>query len=170
RYENFDEVLQYCRRSANPVGRLLLHLYGQATPRNLQYSDAICSALQIINFQQDVAIDYEKNRIYFPLDEMTKFGIAESQIANADTSGNWHNFMRFQITRARQMMRSGAGLGLVLPGRLGLELRTMIAGGECILQKLEASGGDMFRHRPVLKRRDWIYMLSRALAKKGYPG
>lgn len=168
RYENFDEVLDYCRRSANPVGRLLLHLYAQATPQNLESSDAICSALQIINFQQDVAIDYRKNRIYFPLDEMRLYGISETQIANGDTSGNWHAFMAFQIARVRQMMRTGATLGLVLPGRIGLELRTMIAGGERILHKLEAANGDMFRHRPVLQSSDWVCMLARALAKKGY--
>jgi squalene synthase HpnC len=72
RYENFAEVMDYCRRSANPIGRLMLHLYGAVTPQNIVYSDAICSALQIINFLQDVAIDYKKDRIYFPLDEMQK--------------------------------------------------------------------------------------------------
>lgn len=87
RYENFGELMEYCRRSANPIGRLLLHLYGQATPRNLGMSDAICSSLQIINFLQDVAIDYRKNRIYFPLDEMRKYKIDERQIANGDASG-----------------------------------------------------------------------------------
>jgi squalene synthase HpnC len=168
RYENFDEVMDYCRRSANPVGRLLLHLYGQATPENLKHSDAICSALQIINFQQDVTIDYRKDRIYFPLDEMREYGISETQIAKGDTGGNWQAFMSFQIIRARQMIRSGAPLGLVLPGRIGLELRTMIAGGERILNKLEAAAGDMFRHRPILKTWDWACMLSRALVRKGY--
>jgi squalene synthase HpnC len=168
RYENFDEVLDYCRRSANPVGRLLLHLYGQATPVNLQRSDAICSALQIINFQQDVAIDYRKDRIYFPLDEMREYGIAETQIAKGDTSGRWREFMRFQISRAQQMMRSGCPLGLALPGRLGLELRAMIAGGERISHKLQAVDGDMFRHRPVLKPWDWTGIFARALFRKGY--
>lgn len=168
RYENFGEVLDYCRRSANPIGRLLLHLYGQATPENLRHADAICSALQIINFQQDVAIDYRKNRIYFPLDEMREYGISEQQIASGDTGGNWQVFMSFQIARAQRMIHSGAPLGLALPGRLGLELRTMIAGGERILQKLQAANGDMFRHRPVLKTRDWAGMLTRALVRKGY--
>jgi len=168
RYENFAEVLDYCRRSANPVGRLLLHLYGQATPENLKQSDAICSALQIINFQQDVAIDYRKNRIYFPLDEMRAYGITEQQIARGDTGGNWQAFMAFQISRAQDMMASGASLGLALPGRIGLELRTMIAGGERILLKLQAANGDMFRHRPVLRAWDWASMLTRALVRKGY--
>ena len=168
RYENFDEVLDYCRRSANPIGRLLLHLYGYATPENLKASDAICSALQIINFQQDVAIDYRKNRIYFPLDEMRQFGISETQIAEGDITGNWQAFMQFEITRTKKMLQSGAPLGLRLPGRIGLELRTMIAGGARILQKLEASNGDMFRHRPVLNSWDWAGMLTRALARKDY--
>jgi len=168
RYENFDEVLDYCRRSANSIGRLLLHLYGHATPENLKRSDAICSALQIINFQQDVAIDYRKNRIYFPLDEMRRFGISEAQIAEGDTSGNWESFMKFEITRAMDMLQSGAPLGLALPGRIGLELRTMIAGGARILHKLQASRGDMFHHRPVLKPWDWACMLSHALARKDY--
>lgn len=168
RYENFDEVMDYCRRSANPIGRLLLHLYGEATPDNLKSSDAICSALQIINFQQDVAIDYRKNRIYFPLDEMREYAITETQIAQGDTSGNWRQFMHFEINRARHMMRSGAPLGLRLPGRIGLELRTVIAGGERILDKLGACQGDMFRNRPVLKWHDWVCMLSRAIVRKGY--
>lgn len=168
RYETFAEVMDYCRRSANPIGRLLLHLYGEATPENLRHSDAICSALQIINFQQDVAIDYRKDRIYFPLDEMREYGVTETQIATGDTGGNWRAFMTFEIGRARQMIRSGAPLGLALPGRIGLELRTMIAGGERILHKLEIAAGDMFRHRPVLRPWDWACMLSRALTKQGY--
>jgi squalene synthase HpnC len=166
RYANFGEVIDYCRRSANPVGRLLLHLYGMATPRNIGMSDAICSALQIINFLQDVAIDYRKNRIYFPQDEMHKYKIEESQIADANTSGTWGLFMEFEINRARKLLQSGAPLGLVLPGRMGLELRTIIAGGDRILQKLHNSRGDMFNQRPVLKTWDWAYMLYRAVTKR----
>jgi squalene synthase HpnC len=166
RYADFGEVIDYCRRSANPVGRLLLHLYGMATPRNIGMSDAICSSLQIINFLQDVAIDYKKDRIYFPQDEMRKYRIEESQIANANTSGTWGLFMEFEINRARKLLQSGAPLGLVLPGRMGLELRTIIAGGERILQKLHKSRGDMFNQRPVLKPWDWGYMLYRAVTKR----
>lgn len=166
RYENFGEVMDYCRRSANPIGRLLLHLYGHATPRNIGYADAICSALQIINFLQDVAIDYRKERIYFPLDEMRKYRITEAQIARGDASGMWWSFMQFEIERARKLLQSGAPLGLVLKGRIGLEMRTIIAGGERILSKLHKSGGDMFLHRPVLTPRDWCYMLYRAIRAK----
>jgi len=166
RYENFGEVMDYCRRSANPVGRLLLHLYGYATPRNIGLSDAICSALQIINFLQDVAIDYKKDRIYFPLDEMQKYKITEKQIANAETHGTWSMFMEFEIDRARRLLQSGAPLGLVLPGRIGLEMRMIIAGGERILHKLHKSRGDIYNQRPVLSPRDWLYMSYRAITKR----
>ena len=166
RYENFGEVIDYCRRSANPVGRLLLHLYGQATPHNIGLSDAICSALQIINFLQDVEIDYRKNRIYFPLDEMRKYKIDESQIANKNPNGTWGMFMEFEINRARRLLQSGAPLGLILPGRIGVEMRMIIAGGSRILQKLHKSRGDMFNQRPVLGKLDWLYILARALSRK----
>ena len=166
RYAHFGEVMEYCRRSANPIGRLLLHLYGQATPRNLGYADAICSALQIINFLQDIAIDYKKDRIYMPQDEMQKFNISEAHIANQDSSGTWSAFMQFQINRARQLLQSGAPLGLILPGRIGLEMRMIIAGGERILKKMHESRGDIFQQRPVLTKKDWLYMLFRAITKK----
>lgn len=163
RYENFAEVMDYCRRSANPIGRLLLHLYGEASPRHLVWSDAICSALQIINFLQDVAIDYRKDRIYFPQDEMHNYQIDEQQIANGDSNGAWPAFMEFEIDRAQRLLQSGAPLGVALPGRIGLEMRSIIAGGERILHKLQRSHGDMFKHRPVLKPWDWAYILYRAV-------
>lgn len=163
RYAHFGEVMAYCRRSANPVGRLLLHLYGQATPRNLAYSDAICSSLQLINFLQDVAIDYQKDRVYLPEDEMNRFGITERQIAEGRRDGAWQPFMRFQIDRARRLLQSGAPLGKILGGRIGLEMRLIIMGGETILRKLHRSGGDVFQNRPVLLLRDWLYMAYRAI-------
>ncbi len=163
RYADVSEVLDYCRRSANPVGRLMLHLYGATSETNFAYSDNICTSLQLINFLQDVESDYRRNRIYFPLDEMEEFGISERQIAAADTSGNWGAFMRFEIDRAAKLLRSGAPLGTVLPGRIGLELRTIVCGGARIVDKLRAIDGDVFRHRPVLRPLDWMKMLYRAV-------
>jgi len=163
RYEDFGEVMNYCRRSANPVGRLLLHLFRETDPRSLAYSDGICSALQLINFLQDIPIDFRKGRIYLPADEMRRYGIMEKQIAAADTGGGWAPFMRYQVERAWQMLRAGAPLGRVLRGRIGLELRTIVLGGETILRKLRGSDGDVFRHRPVLVKADWLQMLARAL-------
>jgi squalene synthase HpnC len=166
RYENLGEVMDYCRRSANPVGRLLLHLYGEVDERNLAYSDAICSALQLINFLQDVAIDYQKNRIYLPQDEMRKFHVSEKHIADGNAEGVWWPFMQFQIERSRRLLQSGAPLGLVLKGRIGLEMRSIIAGGETILRKLHRSRGNMFQHRPALRPWDWVYMTYRAVRAK----
>jgi phytoene synthase len=163
RYENFDELLDYARRSANPVGRLLLVLYRAATPENLAYSDAICSSLQLVNFLQDVAVDYAKGRIYLPRDELARFSVTEEQIARGQVNENWRALMAFQIGRAGAMLRRGAPLGRILAGRVGLELRMIVAGGERVLSKIAAVGGDVFRHRPVLKWFDWPVMLARAL-------
>jgi squalene synthase HpnC len=163
RYADFGQVMDYCRRSANPVGRLLLHLYRATEPRSLAWSDNICSSLQLINFWQDVEIDYRKNRIYLPADEMAEYAVTESQIADRNAGGNWRDLMLFQIDRTRQMLHAGAPLGRTLPGRTGLELRMIVMGGNRILEKLQASGGDMFRDRPVLDSFDWVLMLYRSL-------
>jgi squalene synthase HpnC len=166
RYADFGEVMDYCRRSADPVGRLLLHLYRETEPRSLACSDRICSALQLINFLQDIPIDYAKGRIYMPADEMRRFDIDESELAASNTNPNWKPFMQFQIERARNMLLGGAPLGRVLAGRIGLELRMIVRGGERILEKLDASGGDVFAHRPVLRKRDWVTMFARAVMKR----
>ncbi len=163
RYANLPEVIDYCRRSANPVGRLMLHLYGEPDPQYRVYSDAICTGLQLTNFLQDIAIDYGKNRIYLPQDELAAYQISEAQIARGDSSGLWRTFMLKQIERARRLLQSGAPLGRHLKGRIGLELRMTILGGETILRKLHADPSCVFHHRPVLTQRDWIVMLGRAL-------
>lgn len=162
RYETFDEVLDYCRSSANPVGNLLLHLYEEATPVNIAYSDAICTSLQLINFWQDVAKDYAIGRIYVPLDELAQYSVSEDQIAQGISNDAWHALMKFQVDRARVMMVSGKPLGTILTGRIGLEMRMIIAGGLRILSKLESADYDMFRHRPVLKPFDWVIMLAKS--------
>jgi squalene synthase HpnC len=163
RYRDYADVLDYCRRSANPIGRLLLVLYGSATPQHNAWGDAICSSLQLINFWQDVAIDFRKNRIYFPQDEMAQYGITESQVAHADTNGNWREFMSFQVRRTRDFLHSGAPLGRVLKGRLGLEMRMIIAGGDRILTKIASADYDVFHRRPVLKPHDWMLMMTRSV-------
>ncbi len=163
RYADFDALLDYCRRSANPVGRPMLHLFEMADAQNLAHSDAICTSLQLINFWQDVAIDWNKDRVYLPADEMAHFGVDEAHIRDARSDAAWRNLLSFQIDRARSMMASGAPLGRILPGRMGLEIRITIQGGLAILDKLEAANCDMFRHRPVLKWHDWPVLLARAL-------
>ena len=163
RYDTFADVIDYCRRSANPVGRLMLLLYGESDPRNIAMADGICTALQLINFWQDVAVDWQKDRVYIPQEDLHRFKVSEQQIADGDTSGLWTPLMRYQIERTRRMLQGGAPLGKVLKGRIGLELRTIVMGGERILYKLNECGGDVFRQRPVLTPRDWCYMLWRAL-------
>ena len=164
RYADFNQVLDYCRRSANPVGRLLLVLYGASTARNNAWSDSICSALQIINFLQDIAIDYGIGRIYMPQDELARAGVSEAQIGAQIANQAWVDFMRFQVERARHMLLQGAPLARVLEGRVGLEMRMIIAGGERILNKIRNAGYDVFRHRPVLRSHDWALMFARTFS------
>jgi squalene synthase HpnC len=170
RYANFEEVLDYCRRSANPIGTLLLNLYQQATSENLILSDQICSALQLINFYQDIAIDFAKNdgksRIYLCQDEMLNMGISEQDIKLGNVNQNWQNLMAFNISRAENMLLSGKPLGRKLKGRIGLELRMIIAGGERIIYKLKACKGDIFNRRPQLNTWDWVIILLKALFKQ----
>jgi len=163
RYADFSELLDYSRRSANPVGRLLLHLFDRTSDADLRASDAICTGLQLANFWQDVALDYAKQRVYLPQDEMTRFGVGDAHIAEARCDEAWRALMAFQIERTRAMLIAGAPLGRRLPGRIGLEIRATVEGGLRILDKLAVAGGDMFRHRPMLKWFDWLVLLGRAL-------
>jgi squalene synthase HpnC len=163
RYATFDEVLDYCRRSANPVGRLILALYAVRDAQAAAWSDSICSSLQLINFAQDVKIDYAKGRVYFPLDEIARFGLTEKDIAEGRIGARWETFMRFQVERARSMLLAGLPLGRMLTGRLGLEMRMIMAGGLRILEKIERVQGDVFTRRPVLRPLDWPLMFMRAI-------
>lgn len=166
RYTSFESLLDYCRRSANPVGTLMLLLYGAADERNLRDSDAICSSLQLINFWQDVAIDWQKKRIYLPLEDLERFGVTEVHLDECRTDEAWRALMRFEVERARAMMLSGAPLALRLPGRIGWELRLVIQGGLRILERIEAVDYDVFRRRPKLGLADWACMLWRAARMK----
>jgi phytoene synthase len=163
-YEDFSTVLDYCRRSANPVGRLLLHLFKRTTESDLRRSDAICTALQLINFWQDVDIDWTRDRrVYLPQDEMARFGVGERHLQQKICDESWKSLLSFQTKRTRELMLSGAALGKSLPGRIGLEIRTTVQGGLRILEKIEAAGYDVFRRRPKLKAFDWPLLLLRAV-------
>lgn len=162
RYASFAEVLDYCRRSANPVGRLLLHLFRRAEQAELARSDAICTSLQLINFWQDVALDWQKGRLYLPQDEMRSFGVSESHLADARCDDAWRALMKFQCERAEALMEQGAPLGRALSGRIGLEIRVTVQGGLRILEKLRQAHYDAFRRRPLLAWHDWPLLLWRA--------
>lgn len=166
RYANYDALLDYCRRSADPVGRLMLHLYRAASKENLVKADAICSALQLINFWQDVAIDWNKRRIYIPQEDMHAFDVTETSISEQIVDPDWQQLMQFEVGRARALMLSGAPLASHLPGRIGWELRLVVQGGLRILEKIESVGYDVFRKRPRLEKADWICIAWRALRMK----
>lgn len=163
RYPSFAALLDYCARSANPVGRLMLHLYGQATPANMAQADAICSALQLINFWQDVAIDWDKQRVYLPEEDLQRFQVTEALIAGKVVNAQWQALMAFEVQRARSMMLAGAPLALRLPGRIGWELRMVVQGGLRILQRIEDNGYDVFHQRPTLGKLDWLLIVWRSL-------
>ncbi len=164
RYPNFDAVLNYCQYSANPVGRLLLHLHGQDSEKNLLNADKICTALQLINFYQDIGQDFkENNRIYIPMDELERLKVSEQHFQLNTHDQNIQNLMLFQVKRAKQLMLSGTGLGNDLSGLFGLEIRLIIQGGLCITDKLERLT-NVF-NRPRLTKQDKFVMLWRALTK-----
>ena len=178
RYENDDELLDYCRRSADPVGRLLLHLYERHDSDNLRRSDAICTGLQLTNFWQDVAIDCAKGRVYLPRSKREQHGVSEDWIARCTEAGTllatgpdaaaargWQNLMREQVEQARQLFRFGEPLCRRLPFRAGLELRLVVQGGLRILERLDQLNYDVFARRPVLRPADWSRMALRALFK-----
>jgi phytoene synthase len=122
----------------------------------------VCSALQLINFWQDVERDFAKGRIYLPQDEMARHGVSERHIAEQRCDAAWVSLMKFQTERARGMILSGEGLARSLPGRIGLEIRATIQGGLRILEKIERADYDVFRRRPVLRALDWPLLLYRA--------
>jgi phytoene synthase len=163
RYRDFAELADYCRRSANPVGRLLLHLFKRTSERDLQQSDAVCTALQLINFWQDVALDYDKGRIYLPQEEMARHGVGEHHLAERRCDAAWIALMKYQVETTRAMIVRGMPLARSLPGRIGLEIRATIQGGLRILEKIERVGYDVFRRRPVLQPLDWPLVMARAL-------
>ena len=163
RYATYDDVLDYCARSANPVGRLLLALYRRDGEVNVRHSDAICTGLQLTNFWQDVAIDWKKDRVYLPREDLDRFGVTHAQIAEGRMDARMRELMRFETARTRALLESGRPLTRALPWRLGLELSAVIAGGLRILARIDAAGGDVFMHRPVLRKRDWAMVAYRAV-------
>lgn len=163
RYADYAQLLDYCRRSANPVGLLMLSLYGAADAPNVRAADAICSALQLINFLQDVAIDRAKDRIYLPLDDLARFAVAPEQLDRQQLDQRWRDLMAFEVARARALLLSGAPLAVRLPGRIGWELRLVVQGGLRILEAIEQADYDVFTHRPTLGTADWLLLAWRAL-------
>jgi squalene synthase HpnC len=164
RYQDFGELMSYCRRSANPVGRILLRLYRADTPYNLGCSDAICSALQLINFLQDLRSDLlERDRVYLPQDEMTRFGVCDEDIAEGRANRATGRLIAFQCERAQRLLKAGSPLGRALPGRAGLELRMIVLGGARVLRAKQVHARNAPFYRPTLSASDRVVMLWGAL-------
>lgn len=165
RYAHFGDVMDYCRHSANPVGRLLLYLFNQADEKNLALSDGICSALQLINFYQDLGQDYdEMERIYIPQEDMEKYNVSEQHFAGRISDTSMQQLMQFEYQRAEKLLKAGAWLGKRLQGRAGFEIRLIIAAGFRVLEKLRQQQ-DVFS-RPRLKPSDYSWIFWKAVRKK----
>ena len=163
RYATEVQLFDYCRRSANPIGRLMLRIFDADTPANLTASDAICTALQLINFWQDIAVDWAKGRIYLPIEHLDRFGVTEAHIAEARCDDAWRDLMAFESARTRALLESGRPLAHALPWRLRLEFAGVLAGGHRILDGIDAAGGDVFRRRPKLSGGDWAGVACNAI-------
>lgn len=163
RYADSADVLTYCAHSANPVGRLMLHLFNQTSPRNLADSDAICSALQLINFLQDMAQDYhEMDRIYLPLDLLQASSVSEHHFRDRITDTAMRNAYSTAVKQARALMLQGAPLAWNVSGRFGWELRAIVSGGLSILDQCEKQHDDVFS-RPRRRWRDWLKIVTTLL-------
>jgi squalene synthase HpnC len=164
RYRNFEELLDYCRRSANPVGRIMLQLFGIKNPECYKYSDYVCTALQLINFYQDVSIDYQKGRIYIPMDEMEKFGVTEESFEKRIADANFKSLMKFQLKRNLELFMKGSYLIEILPYRMKYQISWTIYGGKKILYKIARGGYDVLNFRPVLSKIDYLILMIKGLA------
>lgn len=163
RYRDFDEVLDYCTRSANPVGRLILLLFGYRDEKLHRLSDCICTALQLANFWQDVAVDLEKDRIYLPEEEMARFGVTEEELGNRRFSERYAALLKFQVDRTQGLFDEGRELPRLVSGRLAWELKLTWLGGVTILEKIRVQGYDTLRARPRITTADKIRLLLKTL-------
>lgn len=163
RYATFDEVADYCRRSANPVGRIVLMIHGHRDEELFRYSDATCTALQLANFWQDVSVDLKKDRIYIPEEDFKAHGYSEADLRMGVCNERFRSLMKFQVARARALFDQGRPLPGRLRWPLSMEIRLTWLGGRQILKMIHRQDFDVLRARPALRKRDWIPLVARAL-------
>jgi squalene synthase HpnC len=155
-FETIDDLLGYARFSANPVGHLVLYLFGYRDLERQRLSDLVCSGLQLANFWQDVAIDRDKGRVYFPREDMARFGVAEADLHGPELNPQLAELMRFEVARAREMLLSGAELHRTVDRRLGRDILMFAGGGLAILRAIERVEYDVLRSRPQLSKLDYV--------------
>lgn len=163
RYETYADVLRYCQCSANPVGRLVLMLFGYRDEQRFALSDATCTALQLANFWQDVARDYALGRIYIPLEDMRRFRCLEIELASGTFDAAWRALMEFEVDRTRQLFRAGEQLVPLVARRLQLDLRLFTLGGLEVLNRIRAQGYDVLSRRPTVGAARQLGLLARAI-------
>jgi len=163
RYRDFGEVIDYCRRSADPVGRLMLALFGHRDAELDRMSDSICTGLQLANFWQDVSVDILKDRIYLPEDEMSEFGVTADDLRSGRLSDGFRSLMKFQVDRTRGIFEKGRGLPKRLSGRLAVEMRLTWLGGMRILDRIRLQGYDTLSRRPVITGADKVRLVFQAI-------
>ena len=166
RYATFEDVLGYCRYSANPVGHLVLYVCGYRDVERQQLSDYTCTALQLANFWQDVAVDYGKGRIYLPLEDLAKHGVAESDIAERRPTPQFLDMMKFEVARAREWFRRGLPLATRVDKHLALDIELFSRGGLEILSAIERRNYDVLSQRPVISKPRKLWLVARAAARK----
>ncbi|HLV99231.1 MAG TPA: squalene synthase HpnC [Ktedonobacterales bacterium] len=167
RYPTYADVLRYCEHSANPVGRLVLMLYGYRDEERQRCSDAICTALQLTNFWQDIASDYhERGRIYLPAEDMARFGCDEAALARGEATPAFRALMAFEVERARSLFAEGMPLLGRLPGLPRRAIALFALGGLEVLAAIERRGYDVFAQRPTLSSRRKLWLMARVALSK----
>jgi phytoene synthase len=162
RHPDFASLLAYCTCSANPVGRLVLELFGYHDPHLFELSDSICTALQLTNFWQDVAIDFSRDRVYMPQEDMARFNYTLEDLRAGRSDARWQELLAFQIARTREFFERGRGLPEEVQPKLRTQLRVTWLGGTEILTKIEAVAYDIFHRRPALSKWDFLRLYLRA--------
>lgn len=163
RYFTFGELLEYCSYSANPVGHLVLYLFGYRDVERQRLADATCTGLQLANFWQDVSVDLEKGRIYIPLEDMARFGYSEGDLLARRSDARFRRLMAYEVKRAREFLFRGLGLLPLVRGRLRLDLRLFTLGGLAILDAIQRAGFDVLGRRPRLSRARKAWLALRGL-------
>jgi len=163
RYSSFEELLDYCKKSADPVGRIVLELHGIHDEKLNEFSDLICSALQLTNFWQDVSIDLQKNRIYLPKEDLEKFNVSEEDLFNLNFTSEFRELMNLQVKRTRKLFDDGKKLVDYLPVKLKYQINWTILGGEKILSKIEKLDYNVLSYRPKLSKQNYLFLFVKSL-------
>jgi phytoene/squalene synthetase len=163
RYENMDEVEDYCLKAACPAGEMILTLFNQNQQKNITYSNHLCIALAMIGMLQDIHEDYLKNRIYIPQDDFKDFDLTEQDIAKKEFTENWQNFKEAWLVRIDNHMQQGKLLETQLTGRLKLQIKVLIYASNLLIKRMRMRDKNLFSHAPKLSKLDWVYQFLRAL-------